>query len=111
MGLLLFVYRWAGRERSDNISDAIDTICVVNVSGPFEPSSDAPAFRLIDSYKGYPALVPVAPPPKGFRGPMAGRNYAGANNSDWVAAVSAITGGPAYGVLVSIHDHFEEVCE
>jgi hypothetical protein len=108
MGQLVFIYRKTGQELSDAISDTADALVVVNIPGPFEPSEEAPAFRLIDAYKGFPALIPVAPPPDGYRGPMAGGNYAGANHSDWIDAVIAITGGAAKGeVLVSIHDHFE----
>lgn len=111
MGELVFIYRKAGREPTDDVSDTVDALCVINIPGPFKPSAETPAFVLVadDYFTDYPTLKPVAVTHVRHRGPMAGGNYAGSLSSDWDDAVTAITGGAARHVLVSIHDRFEEV--
>ncbi len=112
MGLRVDIYRRAASEPRSEISDTVDHITVVNISGPDQPRDDAPAFRLEahHHYREIPNLYPVdLASYEGMRGPMAGGNYAGTSDSRWHAALKKITGNGAIG-LVSIHDRFEE-CE
>jgi hypothetical protein len=112
MGLHVSVYRNAelrGDFTNGGISSSADHLTVVNVSGPFEPSDDAPAVALIDGALGTKILVPVLQDSKGkwqrvraqgHVGPMAGGNYAASSDSRFGEAVGF------YGA-VSIHDRFE----
>ena len=113
MGLIIEIYRNAAEERdhSSNLpSDRHSRIFISNISGPFERRADMPAFKLVahPHYPTAPILEPEEGKPDGFRGPMAGGNYAGSSDTRWTSAVRAITGIIGCD-LVPIHDHFEEV--
>ncbi len=59
MGLLLDVYRSAGTDCSlDGISKYHDSVCVVNVDGPFESSEKHPGVFLVQGPFGTARLIP-----------------------------------------------------
>lgn len=120
MGLTLRVYRNGMDCTGGGDSAHADSICVVNVDGPFEPTDSHPAFKLIaGALPGTAILVPAAfPAPADGRwrgrrtkhdtlmGPCFGGNYAGTSDSRFDRAVEAITGARFYGAL-PIHDRFD----
>ena len=107
MGLLVDVYRRAGGGDCTNggISSRYDSLCVVNVDGPFEPSERACAVMLCKGAYGSKNIKPaklvdgvwVVDTDKAY---MAGGNFADACDSRFSAAVGF------YGA-VSIHDRTE----
>lgn len=107
MGLNVQVYR-------DNLGDCTnggasataDAVCVINMDGPFNPSADRPAFKLIPgAFSGTAVLVPVDRP-EGMIGPMFGGNMAHSSDSRFSKAVENLTGHRFYGAL-PIHDRFD----
>ena len=60
MGILGNIYDWSlGNCSNDGISAKHTQVCVINVDGPFEPSQDAPAVRLIKRSTGNLVCEPV----------------------------------------------------
>lgn len=105
MGLLVDVYRTKGRDCTNGgISSGFDTLCLVNVPGPFDPSDSAPAAMLV---KGYAAgTVRVVPADIGDCRTTFGGNFAATSDSRFGEAVRNLIGGEFYGA-VAIHDRFE----
>lgn len=112
MGLLVNVYRTRKDGCTGNwLSDRADQLCLVNLPGPFEPSSDAPAAWLdLGCVRGTAKIIPAAFDGKNYCYPagwwMMGGNYAATSDSRFTAAVEAITDLPFYGA-VAIHDRYE----
>ena len=108
MGLIVSIYR----DQYDSQYNAFhgkQRVTVVNVSGPFEPSADAPAALLSTNAVGDPIIVPTFidelgdyQPAKraGMIGPMYGGTIADTSDSRWREAVGGYHGLP-------IHDRFE----
>lgn len=109
MGLLIQIHR----SRYDSESNAFhghDTVTVVNVSGPFDPTNDRPGVYL-DRRPSGPVLVPAdwdedrnawgpAPRPDELVGPMCGGTFAATSDGRWRDAVGSY-------VAVPIHDRYE----
>lgn len=106
MGLIVNIYRTAGIDCTNGgFSSKHDKLCVTNVSGPFDPSDDAPAAVLQIHGKGIVRIVP----PELFnagRHSMFGGNFAATSDSRFSAAVERLTGCTFYGA-VAIHDRVE----
>ena len=104
MGACIVVYRPAERVSGDSVTDKVDLIVVVNLPGPFKPTHDMPAFKLVrhDRYPRHPALIPIdVDGAAEWYGPSG--NYAGNTvTPGWTEAVERITGGPCE--LVPIYD-------
>lgn len=114
MGLTVNVYRNAGPDcTAGGISATADRICLVNVTGPNEPSVDAPAAMVTDNALGNKIVVPARAyvdgdtetgrriqyiPVDGW--PMFGGNYAASCDSRFARAAGI------YGA-VPIHDRYE----
>lgn len=112
MGLHVSVYANPMGDCTNNgISKGVTALCLVNVSGPFEPRSDSPAAMLIPGNgKGLVKIVPARRIGnnwvKGEAWYMMGGNYAATSDSRFHEAVREITGGQSYGA-VPIHDRME----
>jgi len=106
MGLLVNVYRNGEDSTLGGLSSKHDKICVVNAVGPFEPTDEFPAFKLVANHGDSVALKPVIDNPKGTLGPMAGGNFGATPDSRFSEAIEGITGLGFYGA-VAIHDRFE----
>ena len=115
MGLLVFVYRAAHGSDCTNggVSSRAQSLCVVNVAGPFEPDEATPAVILeCDTRYGskYPKLVPaIRVAHNWFTDPSwlsSGGNYAGTSDSRWADTLRKLTG--TSGVLAPIHDRHEK---
>ena len=106
MGLIVNVFR-ANRADCTNggISSKFDSLCIVNIDGPFEPSERNPAAILVNGSYGSKHIRPaklvagewIADRDKWY---MAGGNFAATSDSRFSDAVGF------YGA-VSIHDRTE----
>lgn len=113
MGLLVDVYRNGDIDCTRNgISARARTLCLVNVAGPFNANSQAPAAMLVSgNVQGVAHIVPAIwcdiggwiPDPRWC---MMGGNYAATSDSRFHDAVKTITGSQSYGA-VPIHDRIE----
>lgn len=94
MGMILTVYRPAGGTDCTNggVSGRYDTICVVNVPGPFQPGPAIRAFRLEVREGCGLVLCPENRTLFGCVGPMFGGNYAGTSDSRFAEACEALIG-------------------
>ena len=106
MGLLVDVYRSAGSDCTNGgISSRYDSLCVMNVDGPFEPSERACAVMLVNGSYGSKHIRPaklvagewVADRDKWY---MAGGNFAATSDSRFSEFSDAVG---FYGA-VAIHD-------
>jgi hypothetical protein len=105
MGLILNVYRPADFPDCSNngISARYDRLCVTNVSGPFDPSDDAPAVTLEKGPFNSVRLIPVED--RHCDPIMFGGNYAGTSDSRFCQAVEEMC-GYRHG-MIAIHDRVE----
>ena len=107
MGLVVSVYTNKGRNvdcSCNGVTNRFDSLCVVNVDGPFEPMPDRPAVELVaGAMDGIAVLKPVE---AGNRWTMFGGNYAGSSDSRFARAVETITGNRFYGAI-PVHDRIE----
>lgn len=112
--MIVFVYRNGEDCTNNGISKKHDTLTVVNVDGPFDPTPERPAVMLAQhpTMPGICRIVPVIPhvgKPGSFiaiPGTMMGGNYAATSDSRWSAAVEKCVGHRFYGA-VAIHDRIE----
>ena len=99
MGLIVSIYR-DNYDSDLNAFRGFDKATVINVSGPFDPTPDAPAARLERNARGSAILVPEAQPGEGLTSYMFGGTYAATSDSRWREATGI------YGA-VPIHDRSE----
>lgn len=107
MGLLISVYKNSefGDCTNGGVSSKTNKLCVVNVEGPFEPSEDAPAVKLLSGPYDTARLVPVEilESEKHF---MFGGNYGSTSDSRFNRAVSDVMG---YDMMIDIVKIFDRV--
>jgi hypothetical protein len=109
MGLSVSVYRWGlGDCTNGGKSAGVGSLCVVNVSGPFNPSPALPAFELVEGPggRGHAILRPVEAKKPGMVGPMFGGNFGYSSDSRFSEALRDLTGANHYGA-VPIFDRYE----
>lgn len=109
MGLNVNVFRRAGTDCSANgLSARFDSVCVMNVEGPFEPTEDCPGVMLIEGPscggKGNPILVPVELIDSG-KWYMFGGNFGHTSDSRFGKAVEEMV--PGFTGAVKFHDRVE----
>ena len=112
MGLSVSVYRWClGDSTNGGKSSGVESVCVVNIPGPFDPGPYCPAFELVHGPggKGHAILRPVEGGP-GKIGPMFGGNFGYSCDSRFSQAVRDLTGQPHPGA-VHIHDRYETAAD
>jgi hypothetical protein len=104
MGLILSVYRAAGRVDCSNngISAMYNEVCVTNVDGPFEPRMDCPPVVL---EKGPFGTVRLRAEADLDIHTMMGGNYAGTSDSRFSSEIKRLTGTMAS--IAPIHDRVE----
>lgn len=116
MGLLLSIYR--DSQFGDCTNSGISSpqrgargLCVVNASGPFDPSDDYPAVLLDHHHRG---IVRIVPAQRNERGGwsiapghfMMGGNFASTSDSRFREQIENMIGHQFYGA-VAIHDRQE----
>lgn len=113
MGLIVHVYRDSlGDCTNGGISSKANSLCLVNVEGPFSPNAQTPAAMLVrGNGPGIAKIVPAVWCEIGEYNPetrwvMMGGNYAATSDSRFREAVEKITGSRFYGA-VPIHDRIE----
>ena len=114
MGLLIFTYRnpMLGDSTNGGVSSTHDMLCLINASGPFAPTEDAPAVIMQEHTRGCLRIIPAMLAGNGewvaekFRLHMAGGNYAGCSDSRFGELCERLLGHRFYGA-VSIHDRLE----
>lgn len=119
MGLHINVFRSdLGDCTNGGVSSTHNTLCVVNVSGPFEPSGDRPPVMLESHMPGILRIVPaylhyfkdsVGKSPEWRKVPMhsmAGGNFGHTSDSRFAVACHDLIGHHFYGA-VAIHDRYE----
>ena len=106
MGIIIDVYRNDGQDCTNNgVSANHSRLTVVNVPGPFEPSENAPAVKLVKgAFDGCAKIVPVD---LEGRHTMFGGNYGATSDSRFSNALREITGYEWPSSAVAIHDRVE----
>src|SRR5262245_2298488 len=106
MGLLAWIYRSDLDDSSNGgVSSTHTRVCVTNVSGPHEPTKDAPAVKLVVrnlSRGKYVHAEPIELEGKC----MAGGCFIDTSDSRFHDAVAKLSGS-AYGHPVKLHDRVE----
>lgn len=111
MGLIVQVYRHKNQDcTNDGISSKADSLTIVNIPGPFEPTEDAPAAILEKSHTDVLRVV-EAVKHKGKWQPtnrwaMMGGNYAATSDSRFSQKCEELLDCGFYGA-VAIHDRYE----
>jgi len=106
MGLRVNVYRAAGRDCTNGgVSSKYDTLTVVNADGPFDPSDDAPAAKLLIGPYDTIRLVPVELDEQNVW-VMFGGNLASTSDSRFGEAIEKL-GGDRFAAAVNIFDRVE----
>jgi hypothetical protein len=103
MGLLISIYR-DGYDSSLNVFQGKTKLILVNVSGPFEPTADAPAAMLITGHANKSAIIVPADEYTGGA-QMFGGTFGSTSDSRFSEAVKALTGTSHFAV--AIHDRRE----
>lgn len=105
MGLHVEIYKSnLGDCTNNGISSKAHELCLVNVSGPFEPGKDCPGALLVEgNLPGTAKIVPLKQTRKG-KWCMFGGNFAYSSDARFCDAAEKLTGsrGP-----IAIHDRIE----
>lgn len=104
MGLIVSIYRNAGRDTSnDGVTSRHDKVCVINIEGPFDPSPDCPAMELVPhaSFRGHCFLRPIT-----AMHTMFGGAFGYTSDSRFSEAVRKLTGVNG-SYAIQIHDRIE----
>jgi hypothetical protein len=113
MGMTVSVFRWdLGDCTNNGVSAVAGSLCVVNVSGPFNPSPALPAVELVEGPggRGHAIIRPVEAKKPGMVGAMFGGNFGYSSDSRFSEAVQKLTGSRHYGAM-AIHDRYETPAE
>ena len=104
MGLIVSVYKDAGSNYDctmNGVTNRFTELCVTNVDGPFDPSDNCPAVKLVEG--NLPGTVKIVPEECEGKWSMMGGNYAATSDSRFSEAIETIVGGRFYGA-VPVHD-------
>lgn len=104
MGMIANIYDWKlGNSSNGGISAKYKQVCVINVDGPFKPSPDTPAVRLIKLNTGNLVCVPLCLEDKWT---MFGGAYIQTSDSRFATAVEKLSGYD-HAFPVALHDRVE----
>jgi len=110
MGLLVNVYKDASSKydcTNGGVSSRnIKGLCLINVSGPFDPSDEYPAAQLVKQTFHFGSSVKVIPEECKGKQTQMGGNYAATSDSRFSEAIESRLGHGFYGA-VPIHDRVE----
>lgn len=107
MGLIASILKRNGEDCSNGgLSSRANGVCIVNVDGPFEPSADYPAVKLVKRPRvGNVVCEPLAEHERG-EWLMAGGCYVTTSDSRFSEAVQRMS-GYQFGFPVALHDRIE----
>lgn len=105
MGMIAEIFKPAGWPDCSNngISNRYQKVCIVNIEGPFEPSADAPAVKLIKRKFGNVVCVPEEVENEWT---MMGGAFVHTSDSRFGEAVEKLSGYD-FGFPVALHDRVE----
>ena len=105
MGLNAYIYKHNGEDYSNGgISSRFDQVCLVNVSGPFEPDAEHPAcVLLLGNVDGTAKVVALEDTHQHV---MNGGCFVSTSDSRFSEAVENLIGLRFYGA-VALHDRVE----
>ena len=104
MGMIASVFRSdLGDCSNKGVSARATKVCVVNVEGPFDPSPDAPAVRLVKRKYGNVVAIPVGLDEFEV---MFGGTYVSTSDSRFAEAVEQMSGYD-FGFPIAMHDRVE----
>ena len=108
MGLVVDVYKNGKYDCTNGGVSArnIKGLCLTNVDGPFDPSDDYPAAKLVKQTFGFGSSVKVIPEEAEGKQTMMGGNYAATSDSRFSDKIEKMLGVHFYGA-VPIHDRVE----
>jgi hypothetical protein len=107
MGLIVSIYR-ADYDSTMNVFHGKSRITLVNVDGPFQPTENAPAAKLVAGYGNTAIIVPADETE--FDGvQMMGGTFASTSDSRFQRAVEKLVGVSHHAV--AIHDRRETWAE
>ena len=108
MGMTINVYRNGHYDCTNGgVSSYSRTLCVTNCEGPFEPSEDAPAVKLVMAEPiGGRKILRLIPESAEGKQTMFGGNYGSTSDSRFSRLCEKLLGGAFYGA-VAIHDRVE----
>jgi hypothetical protein len=109
MGIHVSIYNAerSGRDALSVIPAAAKGLCIVNASGPFEPSADYPAAKIVPAAGGPGAARCV--PLEAFEAGkwlMKGYSFVASSDSRFSECVEKVIGARFYGA-VALHDRCE----
>ena len=102
MGLIASIYR-SSYDSQMNVFYGKSEVTLINVEGPFNPTENAPAAKLIQGYGNTVIIVPADDEFEGVQ--MNGGTYASTSDSRFQRAVEKIAGVSHFAV--AIHDRRE----
>lgn len=102
MGLRVSIYR-GGYDSTLNVFYGKQSVTLVNVEGPFEPTADAPAAELIRGYGNTAIIVPAEPDSTKIQ--MFGGTFGATSDSRFQRAVEKLVG--VSHLAIAIHDRRE----
>jgi hypothetical protein len=106
MGLIVSIYR-ADYDSTMNVFHGKSRITLVNVDGPFQPTENAPAAKLVAGYGKTAIIVPADDEFDGVQ--MMGGTFASTSDSRFQRAVEKLVGVSHHAV--AIHDRRETWAE
>lgn len=113
MGLRAQIYRGSlGDCSNGGISGRVNEVTIINVEGPFDPTPEAPAVRLVrGNIWGSVKIVVEDDDSRGPErvGPMFGGTFVATSDSRFADAVDKLIG--TRGGAVALHDRYETAAE
>jgi hypothetical protein len=119
MGLIANVYRQVDIQNADGTATMVDctnggwsgrfnTVCIVNIKGPFKPSASIPAVMLIDGPGPDPnPIIVLEKHIQDKAWTQFGGNFVYTSDTRFGLAIDEIVGKHIAGVGVRIHDRIE----
>lgn len=107
MGMTASIFKPGyGDASNGGISSRVSKVCIVNVEGPFEPSADAPAVRLIKRERVGNVVCVPADHDESKEWLMFGGTYISCSDARFNRAVEALS-GYEFGFPVAFFDRKE----
>lgn len=105
MGLIVNIFRSDMQDCSNKgISSNHSKFVVVNIDGPFEPTDEMPAVKMVEG--NLSGTVKIVPADVNGRSMMGG-TYVGTSDSRFSAKYAEITGDRWGASIAPLHDRFE----
>ena len=104
MGMIAYIYKNGTDCSNHGASSRVDRVTITNVDGPFNPTDDAPAAKLVKG--NLTGTVKIVMEENEGQQIMFGGCYVATSDSRFNRKIEEITGPPFYGA-VPLHDRVE----